>query len=120
MTKKILIVDDASYMRALIKDVLVTHGYEVVGEAEDRAGAVIKHKELKPDLITMDIVMKNSSGIDAIREITTEDKNAKILVLSAMGHQAMFVEAIQAGASGFVLKPFKPEVLLEEVKRILG
>lgn len=120
MSKKVLIVDDASYMRALVKDVLVKNGYEVVGEAEDGEDAVLKYAQLKPDLATMDIVMKNKSGIEAVREIIRNDKDANVLVVSAMGQQAMIVEAIQAGAKGFVIKPFKPEVLLEEVKRIIG
>lgn len=120
MSKRILIVDDASYMREMIKDILVKGGYEIVGEASDGTDAVERYPALKPDLVTMDIVMRTKSGIDAIGEIVKTDPDAKILVISAMGQQAMIVDAIQAGAKGFVIKPFKPEVLLEEVKRIVG
>lgn len=120
MAKKILIVDDASYMRDMIKDILTKYGYEVVGEAEDASEVSAKYTALKPDLVTMDIVMRDKSGIDGVKEIMKVDANAKILIVSAMGQQAMIVDAIQAGAKGFVIKPFKPEVLLEEVKRIVG
>jgi len=120
MAKKVLIADDASYMREMIKDIIAKYGYEVVGEAEDGEDAVIKYQALKPDLVTMDIVMQKKSGIDAVKEIVKADPNAKVLMISAMGQQAMVVEAIQAGAKGFAIKPFKPEVLLEEIKRIIG
>ncbi len=120
MAKKVLIVDDASYMREMIKDILSKYGYEIAGEAEDGGQAAEKYTSLKPDLVTMDIVMRDKSGIDGVKEITKLDPDAKILMISAMGQQAMVVDAIQAGAKGFVIKPFKPEVLLEEVKRILG
>lgn len=120
MPKKIMIVDDASYMREMIKDIVIKGGYEVVGEAEDAKDAAAKYAAVKPDLVTMDIVMKEKTGIEGVKEVMKIDQNAKILMVSAMGQQAMVVEAIQAGAKGFVIKPFKPEVLLEEVKRILG
>lgn len=120
MAKKILIIDDASYMREMIRDIVAKVGYEIAGEAEDAADAASKYAAVKPDLVTMDIVMRNKSGIDGVKEIMKVDPNAKILMISAMGQQSMVVEAIQAGAKGFVIKPFKPEVLLEEVKRIIG
>ena len=119
MSKRILIVDDASYMRELIKDILAKGGYEVVGEAESVQTATAKYISLKPDMVTMDIVM-DESGVNAVKEIIKVDPNAKILMVSALGQQAMVVSAIQAGAKGFVVKPFKPEVILEEVKRIIG
>ena len=120
MAKKVLIVDDASYMREMIKDILAKYDYEVVGETEDGKDAASKYASLKPDLVTMDIVMRDKSGIDGVKEVMKVDSDAKILMVSAMGQQAMVVDAIQAGAKGFVIKPFKPEVLLEEVKRIVG
>ena len=119
MDKKILIVDDASYMRELIKETVKNAGYDVVGEADDGSAAISTFKKLKPDLVTMDIVMNNMTGIDAVKGIMAEDPDAKILIVSAMGHQAMMVEAIQAGASGFIVKPFKAEALVDEMKRIL-
>lgn len=120
MTKKVLIVDDASYMREMIKETVIKNGYEVVGEAEDGKEALGRFRELNPDIVTMDIVMREKSGIDAVKEVVKEFPSAKIIVISAMGQQAMVVEAIQAGAKGFVMKPFKAEVLLEEMKRVLG
>ena len=120
MPKNVLICDDAAYMRQLIKDVLVKFGFCVVGEADCGLDALEKYKTLKPDIVTMDIVMKEKSGVDAVKDIVAYDPKAKILMVSAMGQQAMVVEAIQAGASGFVTKPFKAELLLEEVKRVLG
>jgi len=120
MAKKILIVDDAGYMREMIKDIVTKYGYEVAGEAESGREAVEKYTALKPDLVTMDIVMQEQTGIDAVKEIIKLDPEAKILMISAMGHQAMVVDAIQAGAKGFAVKPFKPEVLIEEIKRIAG
>lgn len=120
MVKKVLIVDDAIFMRDMIKDILTKGGYDIVGEAENGKDAIVRYKELKPDLVTMDIVMREKSGIDAVKEITKVDKDARIIVISAMGQQSMIVDAIQAGAKGFVVKPFKAEVLLEEVKRVLG
>ena len=120
MAKKVLIVDDASYMREMIKDILSKAGYEIVGEVEDAKDAAGKYAALKPDIITMDIVMKEATGIDGVKAIIKLNPSANILMVSAMGQQSMVVEAIQAGAKGFVIKPFKPEVLLEEVNRIIG
>jgi len=104
----------------MIKDILSKYEYEIVGESEDVQDAISKYPNLKPDLVTMDIVMKDRSGIDGVKEVMKLDPDAKILMVSAMGQQSMIVDAIQAGAKGFVIKPFKPEVLLEEVKRIIG
>jgi two-component system chemotaxis response regulator CheY len=120
MPKRALIVDDASYMRELIKDALARAGYEIAGEAENGADAVVKYKKLKPDLVTMDIVMQEKSGVDAVRDIVKFDKSARVLIVSAMGQQSMIIEAIQAGAKGFIIKPFKADVLMEEVRRIVG
>ena len=118
--KTVLIADDAEFMRGLIKDVLSKYDYDVVGEANNADDAIKKYTELKPDLVTMDIVMGEKSGVDAVKCIIEENPKAIILMISAMGQQAMMVDAIAAGAKGFVVKPFNPEVLMEEVKRILG
>jgi len=120
MSKRVLICDDAAYMRQLIKDVLIKFGFDVAGEAEGGGDALEKYKALRPDLVTMDIVMRDKTGVDAVKDIVAFDPKAKILMISAMGQQAMIVEAIQAGASGFITKPFKAELLLEEVKRVIG
>jgi two-component system chemotaxis response regulator CheY len=116
----VLVCDDAIFMRTMIADILSSAGYEVVGEAETGAQAVQKYRQLKPDLVTMDIVMPDMGGIDAVREICKDDPDAKILMCSAMGQQALVVEAIQAGAKDFVVKPFQPSRVLEAVQRVLG
>ncbi len=119
MSKRILIADDSSFMRTMIKDVLSKAGYEVVEEAESGEEVIKKYDELKPDLVTLDIVMVGEGGLQTAKEIIRRDPAAKLLMVSAMGQQALVVEAIQAGAKGFVVKPFEPEQLVEEVKRIV-
>jgi len=116
----VLICDDAVFMRTMISDILAESGFEVVGQAETGVQAIERYKTLRPDLVTMDIVMPDMGGIDAVREITSFDANAKILMCSAMGQQALVVEAIQAGAKDFVVKPFQPSRVLEAVQRVLG
>ncbi len=116
----ILVVDDAAFMRMMIKDILTKHGYEVVGEAENGNEAVEKYKELSPDLVTMDITMPEKDGIQALKEIKQVDSNAKVIMCSAMGQQAMVIEAIQSGAKDFIVKPFQAERVIESVKKILG
>ncbi len=108
MSHTVLVCDDAIFMRTMIGDILAQAGFEIVGEAESGVQAVAKYKELKPDLVTMDIVMPDMGGIDAVREIVRFDPDARILMCSAMGQQALVVEAIQAGAKDFVVKPFQP------------
>lgn len=120
MANGILIVDDAAFMRMMIKDILRKGGYEVVGEAEDGLKAVEKYKELRPDLVTMDITMPDMDGITAVKEIRKIDANAMIIMCSAMGQQAMVIDAIQAGAKDFVVKPFQPERVLEAVRKVLS
>jgi two-component system chemotaxis response regulator CheY len=116
----VLVCDDAIFMRTMITDILTQAGYEVIGEAESGAQAVEKFRQLRPDLVTMDIVMPDMGGIEAVREICKESPEAKILMCSAMGQQALVVEAIQAGAKDFVVKPFQPSRVLEAVQRLLG
>ncbi len=117
--KNILICDDATFMRMMIKDILTKNGYEVVGEAENGAVAVSKYNELKPDLVIMDITMPEMDGIEAVKNIKTGDPNAKVIMCSAMGQQAMVIEAIQAGAKDFIVKPFQAERVLEAVKKVI-
>jgi two-component system, chemotaxis family, chemotaxis protein CheY len=116
----VLVCDDAIFMRTMISDILSQAGFEIVGEAESGLQAVEKFRQLKPDLVTMDIVMPDMGGIEAVREICKTDPDAKILMCSAMGQQALVVEAIQAGAKDFVVKPFQPSRVLEAVQRVLG
>lgn len=120
MSQSVLICDDAIFMRTMISDILSQAGFSVVGEAENGVQAVEKYRQLKPDLVTMDIVMPEMGGIDAVREIIKDHPDAKILMCSAMGQQALVIEAIQAGARDFVVKPFQPSRVLEAVQRVLG
>ncbi|HEU4455074.1 MAG TPA: response regulator [Longimicrobium sp.] len=120
MNSTVLICDDAIFMRTMIGDILRQAGFQVVGEAENGQQAIDKYRALRPDFVTMDIVMPEMGGIDAVREIIAEDPQAKILMCSAMGQQALVIEAIQAGARDFVVKPFQPSRVLEAVQRVLG
>ncbi|MCI3919014.1 response regulator [Paenibacillus sp. TRM 82003] len=120
MANRILVVDDAAFMRMMIKDILSKNGYEVVGEASDGAQAIEKFKETNPDLITMDITMPEMDGITALKEIKKLDPSAKVIMCSAMGQQAMVIDAIQAGAKDFIVKPFQADRVIEAIKKTLG
>ena len=115
----VLIVDDAMFMRMMIKDILLKNGFEVVGEAENGLVAIEKYQELKPDLASMDITMPEMDGIAAVKEIKKIDPNAKIIICSAMGQQMMVMEAIQAGARDFVVKPFQQDRVLQALQKAL-
>ena len=117
---KVMICDDAAFMRMMVKDILGKNGYEIVGEAENGLKALEKYQELKPDLTTMDITMPEMDGITAVKEIKKVDPNAKVIMCSAMGQQAMVIEAIQAGARDFIVKPFQPDRVLEAVRKAVG
>lgn len=120
MAQRILIVDDAAFMRMMVKDILSKNGFEVVGEAENGKVAIEKYKELKPDLITMDITMPEMDGIAAVKKIKEIDDSARIIMCSAMGQQAMVIDAIQAGAKDFIVKPFQPDRVIEAVRKALS
>jgi two-component system, chemotaxis family, chemotaxis protein CheY len=120
MANRILVVDDAAFMRMMIRDILTKNGYDVVGEAYDGVQTIDKFKEVKPDLITMDITMPEMDGIHALKEIKKLDPNAKVIMCSAMGQQAMVIDAIQAGAKDFIVKPFQPDRVIEAIKKTLG
>ncbi|WP_058303941.1 response regulator [Gorillibacterium timonense] len=120
MSNRILIVDDAAFMRMMIRDILTKNGYEVCGEANDGAQAIEKFKEFRPDLITMDITMPEMDGINALKEIKKLDPNAKVIMCSAMGQQAMVIDAIQAGAKDFIVKPFQSDRVIEAIRKTLG
>ena len=117
MAIRVLVVDDAAFMRMMVRDILTKNGYEVVGEAENGMKAVEKYSELHPDLTTMDITMPEMDGISAVKAIRKIDPNAKIIMCSAMGQQAMVIEAIQAGARDFIVKPFQADRVLEAVRK---
>ena len=120
MAKGILLVDDAAFMRMMLKDILVKNVYEVLGEAENGLKAIEKYKELNPDLVIMDITMPEMDGIDAVKEIKKINANATVIMCSAMGQQAMVIEAIQSGAKDFIVKPFQADRILEAVKKVIG
>ena len=120
MSRRVLIVDDALFMRSLLRDIFSAAGWEVAGEAEDGHQALKKFQELRPDLVTMDIVMPLHSGIDALQDILAEDPEAVVIMCSALGQESMVMEAIQHGARDFIVKPFRQEQVLEVVNRVFA
>lgn len=120
MSQTVLICDDAAFMRNMVGDILQRAGFEIAGEAATGLQAVERYKQLRPDFVTMDIVMPDLGGIAAVREICKYDPDARIVMCSAMGQQALVAEAMQAGAKDFVVKPFQPSRMLEAVQRVLG
>lgn len=119
MAYTVMLVDDAAFMRMMLKDILGNNGYQIVGEAENGMIAVDKYSEWKPDITIMDITMPEMDGLQAVKEIRAKDPQAKIIMCSAMGQQTMVIEAIQSGAKDFVVKPFQPERVLEAVGKAL-
>jgi two-component system chemotaxis response regulator CheY len=117
---KILIVDDTLFMRTLLKNILFSGGHAIVGEAGDGEDGVAKYKELKPDLVTMDIVMPKLNGIEALKAIREFDPTAKIVMCTAVGQEQMVKLAIKSGAKGYIIKPFQAPKVLEEVKNVLA
>jgi two-component system chemotaxis response regulator CheY len=120
VAKGILLVDDAAFMRMMLKDILVKNGYEVLGEAENGLKAVEKYKELNPDLVIMDITMPEMDGIEAVKEIKKINQSAAVIMCSAMGQQSMVIEAIQSGAKDFIVKPFQADRIIEAVRKVIG
>lgn len=120
MGKSVMIVDDAAFMRMMIKDILTKNGYEIAAEAENGAVAVTKYSETKPDLVLLDITMPEMDGIQCLKAIKGNDPSANVIMCSAMGQQAMVIEAIQSGAKDFIVKPFQADRVLEAVKKVLG
>ncbi len=120
MKLRVLIVDDAIFMRKMICDILVENGMEIVGEADTGAKAVEKFAELRPDLVTMDIIMPEMNGIDAVRKIMESDSQAKIVMCSALGQQALVQDAIAAGAKDFLIKPFNAARVVEVIAKLFN
>jgi two-component system chemotaxis response regulator CheY len=116
----VLVVDDAAFMRMMLKDILTKGGHQVVGEAANGLEAIEQYGKLMPDLVTMDITMPEMEGIEALKRIKEVHPTAKIIMCSAMGQQGMVVQAIQAGAKDFVVKPFQTERVLEAVSKAIG
>ncbi|WP_227395446.1 response regulator [Jeotgalibacillus aurantiacus] len=116
---KVLVVDDAKFMRMTLKNMLSNSDFEVIGEAENGQDAIEQYKALSPDLVTMDITMPILDGISAAKEILREDPSAKIIMCSAMGQQKMVIEAIEAGAKDFIVKPFDSHRVIESMSRVI-
>lgn len=116
---KILLVDDAVFMRKMLSDVLIKGGHEIIGEASNGEEAYSKYKELQPDVVTMDITMPVCDGLESVKKIMKDFPNAKIIMCSAMGQQAMVLEAIQSGAKDFIVKPFQADRVLEAVNKVI-
>ena len=117
---RVLIVDDAAFMRMMIKDILEKNGFEVIGEANNGVKAVEMYKKDKPDVVTMDITMPDMDGIEAVRQIKAFDPGAKVIMCSAMGQQTMVMDAIRAGARDFIVKPFQQDRVLEAIRKVIG
>jgi two-component system, chemotaxis family, chemotaxis protein CheY len=116
---RVLIADDASFMRQMIREIIEPEGHEVVGEATNGIEAVERFKELSPDLVTMDIVMPKRSGIDAVKRILADHPTACVVMCSALGQESLVMEALQAGARDFIVKPFKPDSVIATLKKVL-
>ena len=116
--KRVLIVDDSLFVRTIIRGILLQNGYEVVGEAENGDDAISKYIELMPDIVTMDITMPGTNGIVASKEILKINPNAKILVISALGHQEYILDLLKSGVKDYMFKPVNPELLIQTVKTI--
>jgi len=120
MALRVMVVDDALFMRNMLKDILVRAGHDVVAEAENGEIALELYQELKPDLVTMDIVMPKKSGIEALQDIMALDASACVVMVSALGQDSLVLEAVEFGAKDFIAKPFKEEKVLETVNRVTG
>lgn len=119
MAKRILVVDDANFMRTIVKDTLTPKGFEVVGEATNGNEAVSLYEQLKPDLVTMDITMREKDGLEAAREILAKDPNARIVMVTALGQEKMLMDSLSLGVKDFVVKPFEPERIISAVEKAL-
>ncbi len=119
MKVRVLVADDASFMREMIREIIEPEGFEVVGQASDGVEAVEAFERLRPDLVTMDIVMPRRSGIDAVQEIRSIDPTARVVMCSALGQETLVMEALAAGATDFVVKPFRPDAVLSTLRKVL-
>lgn len=115
---RVLVVDDAAFMRMMLKDILTKNGYEVCGEAQNGMEAYFMYQDLKPDIVTMDITMPDIDGIQGLKDIMSYDSNANVVMCSAMGQQIMVLDAIKNGAKDFIVKPFKPDRVMEAIQKV--
>jgi two-component system chemotaxis response regulator CheY len=119
MALRVMVVDDALFMRNMLKDIFVRAGYEVVAEGENGEVALQLYQDTRPDLVTMDIVMPKKSGIEALQEIVADDPQARVVMVSALGQDSLVLEAVEAGASDFIVKPFREDKVLETIRRVV-
>jgi len=120
MTTRVLIVDDAIFMRTMLRNIFVESGFEVIGEAGNGNDAVEKYRALMPDLTTLDIVMPEKNGIEALKAIIAFDPGARVVMCSALGQESLIIEALEAGARDFIVKPFKPAKVIEIAQKVLA
>lgn len=120
MSLKILIVDDALFMRQMLRNIMAEEGWTVIGEAANGVEAVQLYREHRPDVTTMDIVMPLKSGIEALTDIIAFDRNARVVMCSALGQEALVEEAKWAGARGYIVKPFDPQTVKEVIRKVAG
>lgn len=120
MALRVMVVDDALFMRNMLKDIFLRAGYEVVAEGENGEVALQLYREARPDLVTMDIVMPKKSGIEALQDIIADDPQARVIMVSALGQDALVLEAVESGARDFIVKPFREEKVLETVRRVVA
>lgn len=118
MMARVMIVDDAEFMRMVIRDILLKHGHEVVAEVSDGEEAVQTYLEVKPDLVLMDIIMPDMNGKEALQKLLLIDPDAKVVMCSSLGQQALITESMKIGAMGFIIKPFEPDGMLDVIKKI--
>jgi two-component system, chemotaxis family, chemotaxis protein CheY len=118
VSARILIVDDASFMRMMLRNILTSHGHTIVAEAENGLKAIEAYQASKPDIMLIDLIMPEMGGIEAVKRIMEIDPKAKVIICSAMGQQALVVEAMQAGARDFIIKPFQPTSVIEAVQKM--
>lgn len=116
---RVLVADDARFMREMIREIIEPEGFQVIGEATDGVEAVEAFQNLKPDLVTMDIVMPRCSGLDSVRKILATDPQARVVMVSALGQESLVSEALEAGACDFIVKPFKPERVVQTLRKAL-
>lgn len=116
--KKVLIVDDAAFMRMSIKRMLANKDFEIVGEAENGLMALEKYKELNPDIVTLDITMPEMDGLETLKELKKIDPSASVIMISALGQEGIMKEAILSGAKGFIIKPFKEDVIVDALSKL--
>jgi two-component system chemotaxis response regulator CheY len=119
MSRRVLVADDAAFMRQMIREIIEPEGFAVVGEATDGLEVVESYQKLHPELVMLDIVMPKCSGIDALKRILAADRSARVVMCSALGQESLVQEALQAGARGFIVKPFKPDAVVATLRKVM-